>query len=165
MSSSYKNIISTYLGDVAAASGQHTNVFSTLNEYFGSNGTIRYQVRLGTPINDTSPLPASGCIVTPKDTSGIYADNSGYDACIDDAQVIDETSNVVSARGLPVDRRDEIAAIVGDDVRVWAAGVELVMEELSGGDLLPGRIYLCGGGSGLPGTVPPRRDETPPRRR
>ena len=32
----------------------------------------------------------------------------------------------------------------------WAAGVELVMEELSGGDLLPGRIYLCGGGSRLP---------------
>ena len=34
--------------------------------------------------------------------------------------------------------------------RVWAAGVELVMEELSGGDLLPGRIFLCGGGSRLP---------------
>ena len=33
---------------------------------------------------------------------------------------------------------------------VWAAGVELVLEELSGGDLLPGRIYLCGGGSRLP---------------
>jgi cell division protein FtsA len=33
---------------------------------------------------------------------------------------------------------------------VCAAGVELVMEELSGGDLLPGRIYLCGGGSRLP---------------
>src|SRR5262245_65059693 len=26
----------------------------------------------------------------------------------------------------------------------------LVMEELGGGDLLPGRIYLCGGGSRLP---------------
>ena len=41
-------------------------------------------------------------------------------------------------------------AIVSDDVEVWAAGVELVMEELGGGDLLPGRIYLCGGGSRLP---------------
>jgi cell division protein FtsA len=35
-------------------------------------------------------------------------------------------------------------------VEVWAAGVELVMEELGGGDLLPSRIYLCGGGSRLP---------------
>ena len=61
-----------------------------------------------------------------------------------------ESAKVDYARGLPVDRRDEIATIVGEDVEVWAAGVELVMEELGGGDLLPGRIYLCGGGSRLP---------------
>src|SRR3954470_13352201 len=61
-----------------------------------------------------------------------------------------ESLKVDYARGVPVDRRDEIATIVGDDVRVWAAGVELVMEELSGGDLLPGRIFVCGGGSRLP---------------
>ena len=61
-----------------------------------------------------------------------------------------EALKVDYARGLPVESRDEVAAIVGDDVRVWAAGVELVMEELSGGDLLPSRIYLCGGGSRLP---------------
>ena len=101
ISSGYKNIITTYLGDVAAASGQHSNVFSTLNEYFGSNGAISYQVRLGTPISDTSPLPANGCTLIAKDTSGIYADNSGYNACIDDAQVIAETNSVVAARGLP----------------------------------------------------------------
>jgi cell division protein FtsA len=35
-------------------------------------------------------------------------------------------------------------------VAVWAAGVELVMEELSGGDLLPGRVFMCGGGAALP---------------
>ena len=39
---------------------------------------------------------------------------------------------------------------MADDVTVWAAGVELVIEELAGGDLLPGRIYVCGGGSRLP---------------
>jgi cell division protein FtsA len=61
-----------------------------------------------------------------------------------------ESAKVDYARGLPVDRHDEIATIVGEDVEVWAAGVELVMEELGGGDLLPGRIYVCGGGSRLP---------------
>jgi cell division protein FtsA len=61
-----------------------------------------------------------------------------------------ESAKVDYARGLPVDRRDEIAEIIADDVEVWAAGVELVMEELGGGDLLPGRIYICGGGSRLP---------------
>jgi cell division protein FtsA len=61
-----------------------------------------------------------------------------------------EALKVDYARGLPVERRDEIGTIVRDDVEVWAAGVELVMEELAAGDLLPGRIYLCGGGSRLP---------------
>jgi cell division protein FtsA len=61
-----------------------------------------------------------------------------------------ESLKVDYARGLPVEHHDEIARIVADDVEVWAAGVELVMEELAGGDLLPGRIYLCGGGSRLP---------------
>jgi cell division protein FtsA len=61
-----------------------------------------------------------------------------------------EALKVDYARGLDVDRHDELAAIVADDVTVWAAGVELVIEELSGGDLLPSRIHLCGGGSRLP---------------
>jgi cell division protein FtsA len=61
-----------------------------------------------------------------------------------------EAAKVDYARGLAVERRDEIAEIVAEDVEVWAAGVELVMEELGGGDLLPGRIYICGGGSRLP---------------
>jgi hypothetical protein len=34
---------------------------------------------------------------------GGYADNSGYNACLDDAQIIAETDNVVTARGLPRD--------------------------------------------------------------
>ena len=37
-----------------------------------------------------------------------------------------------------------------DDVAVWAAGVELVMEELAAGEMLPSRIHVCGGGSRLP---------------
>jgi cell division protein FtsA len=54
------------------------------------------------------------------------------------------------ARGVLAERRAEVARIVADDVAIWAAGVELVMDELAEGDLLPGRIYLCGGGSHLP---------------
>jgi cell division protein FtsA len=61
-----------------------------------------------------------------------------------------ESLKVDYARGLDVERKDEVAKIIADDVEVWGAGVELVMEELGGGDLLPGRIYICGGGSRLP---------------
>jgi cell division protein FtsA len=61
-----------------------------------------------------------------------------------------ESLKVDYARGLPVPDREEVAQVVADDVTVWAAGVELVTEELAAGEQLPGRIYLCGGGSRLP---------------
>jgi hypothetical protein len=103
IATAYKSILNTYLGDVAWASGQHSNVFSTLNEYYGTNGGIRYKVAMGNAINDTSPLPADGCKVNGQDTSKIYADNSGYDACLDDDQVTTEIDSIVTARGLPRD--------------------------------------------------------------
>ena len=61
-----------------------------------------------------------------------------------------EALKVDYARGIAGDRAGEVSRIVADDVAVWAAGVELVMEELAAGDLLPGRIHVCGGGSRLP---------------
>jgi len=61
-----------------------------------------------------------------------------------------EALKVDYARGLEIEHGDEVAAIIADDVEVWAAGVELVMEELAAGDLLPGKVYVCGGGSRLP---------------
>ena len=61
-----------------------------------------------------------------------------------------EALKVDYARGIDVPDRAEVAEVIADDVTVWAAGVELVIEELAAGDLLPGRIYLCGGGSRLP---------------
>src|SRR6202008_3242566 len=61
-----------------------------------------------------------------------------------------EALQVDCPRGIAGDREGYVREIVADDVAVWAAGVELVMDELAAGDLLPGRIYLCGGGSRLP---------------
>lgn len=101
MAAAYKSLITTYLSDVAKASGRTNNVYSIGTEYSGTDGTISGKIQLGNPVNDTGPLPASGCKLLNKDTSGIYADNSGYNACIDDAQVIAETDRVVTADGLP----------------------------------------------------------------
>jgi cell division protein FtsA len=61
-----------------------------------------------------------------------------------------ESLKVDYGRNLPVPDREEVAQVIADDVTVWAAGVELVTEELAAGEPLPGRIYLCGGGSRLP---------------
>jgi cell division protein FtsA len=61
-----------------------------------------------------------------------------------------ERVKIEYALGGQVERREEVAAIVAEDIAVWSAGVELVLEEFGKEGLLPGRIELCGGGSGLP---------------
>ena len=45
----------------------------------------------------------------------------------------------------------KIEAILSDDCNVWLSAVELSLSEFADSDLLPHRIFLCGGGSGLPG--------------
>ena len=103
MASSYKSLITTYLSSVAAASGQTSNVYSVLNEYSGTNGQIHYKVTAGTAINDTGALPKSGCTVASNDKTGIYADGTGYKACLDDAQLQAKINAVTKAKGLPHD--------------------------------------------------------------
>ena len=101
MASSYTGLISTYLKSVALASGSSSNVYAITTEYSGTDGKVKYRIKLGAPIIDTNALPASGCTVDSADTANIYADGSGYDACLDDAQVVAETNAVVAAHGLP----------------------------------------------------------------
>ncbi len=48
------------------------------------------------------------------------------------------------------DSRPEVGETLLEDARVWRAGVELMIADLAGADLLPGRILLCGGGADLP---------------
>jgi cell division protein FtsA len=44
-----------------------------------------------------------------------------------------------------------ITTLYADDCRVWLGGIELSLLEFAETDLLPSRIFLCGGGSALPG--------------
>ena len=46
--------------------------------------------------------------------------------------------------------RSEAEAHLAEDALTWRAGVELMIGDLAGRELLPGRILLCGGGSDLP---------------
>lgn len=61
-----------------------------------------------------------------------------------------EQRKIDHASGIAVEDGDEVAAIIREDVAVWAAGVELVLEEFGKEGLLPGRLQLCGGGAALP---------------
>lgn len=46
---------------------------------------------------------------------------------------------------------ERVDKIFEDDCRIWLSGVELALSEFSQSDLLPNKILMCGGGSGLPG--------------
>ena len=48
------------------------------------------------------------------------------------------------------DERPEVADTLLEDARIWRDGVALMIGDLAGDDLLPGRILLCGGGADLP---------------
>jgi cell division protein FtsA len=61
-----------------------------------------------------------------------------------------EARKIAHASGEEVESASEVAEIIGEDVAVWAAGIELVLEEFGEEGLLPGRIELCGGGAALP---------------
>jgi hypothetical protein len=102
MSAAYKNLITTYLGDVAHDSGHTNNVFSVANEYHGNNGQIHYNVQLGPVLTDTNTI-ASDCTVAANDTTGIYPDGSGYSACVSDALLTAEVNSVTAANSLPHD--------------------------------------------------------------
>ncbi|MFN8520884.1 MAG: cell division FtsA domain-containing protein [Chloroflexota bacterium] len=69
-----------------------------------------------------------------------------------------ERTKIAFATGGDVERRDQVAAIIAEDVAVWAAGMELVLEEFGRHGQLPARIELCGGGSHLPQLAAALRD-------
>jgi hypothetical protein len=103
MSASYQGVINTYLTDIAADSGKSTNVFSVGTQYTDSAGNpIRYKFVAGAPILDSTPFPVTGGC-TP-DTGGVYADGTGYTACVDDAQLATELHNVVTSKNLVSDQ-------------------------------------------------------------
>ncbi|HOF42641.1 MAG TPA: cell division FtsA domain-containing protein [Candidatus Moranbacteria bacterium] len=45
----------------------------------------------------------------------------------------------------------KVEQILQSDCAVWLSGVELSLAEFTSSDVLPSKILLCGGGSGLPG--------------
>jgi cell division protein FtsA len=44
----------------------------------------------------------------------------------------------------------EVRGALAEDAGVWRRGVELMIADLAAGELLPARVYLCGGGAELP---------------
>jgi hypothetical protein len=88
-SSTYKSIVNGYFGNVAAASGAMTNVYSVATQYYDGSGNIAYNASSGGSTVATDPYPSLGCVST---TGG---------PCINDSQLQTEIAKVVAAKGWP----------------------------------------------------------------
>ncbi len=63
-----------------------------------------------------------------------------------------EALKIRYARGeLAHDAAQRMAQLLAADCQIWLDGVELSLSEFAATDPLPAHIYLCGGGSALPG--------------
>jgi hypothetical protein len=87
--SGYQSVINGYFSNVAAASGQSSNVYWAGTQYYDGSGNITYSSSFKGAINDTDSFPASGC--SDSDTS----------VCLTDAQLQTEIAHVITANGLP----------------------------------------------------------------
>jgi hypothetical protein len=85
-----KTVMNTYLSDVAAASGQTTNVYSVLTQYTDTAGPATYRQTFGSSqvIEDTQPYPSNDTISCPLAT--------GLTACVTDAQLQGEIARLIA---------------------------------------------------------------------
>jgi hypothetical protein len=93
----YESIINSYVADIAADSGQDSNVYSVDTEYYqqnsdGSKSYATYHISSGQPIVDTHPFPKSGC----------HRDQ-GMSECISDHQLENELTQLAGQMGLTTD--------------------------------------------------------------
>jgi hypothetical protein len=92
----YEAIVNGYVANIAASSGQSTNVYSIDAEYYqkaeGATSYANYSFKAGSAIVDTAPFPKDGC--TPA---------SGYTACITDQQLREELVRLTHKMSLVAD--------------------------------------------------------------
>lgn len=84
----YRDLVTRYLQDVAADSGQTTNAYSVLNQYYDTTGPIAYASTFAGSAIDTDPYP-TGCPTS-----------SAYPACFTDQQLANELDGFLSANNI-----------------------------------------------------------------
>ena len=85
---SYRDLVTRFLGDVAAESGNTSNVFSVPDQYHDESGPIRYESTFAGSAVDQDPY-SSGC---PTSTE--------FPTCITDQQLASELNSYLTAHGI-----------------------------------------------------------------
>ncbi|MFP4662460.1 MAG: cell division FtsA domain-containing protein [Halanaerobiales bacterium] len=64
-----------------------------------------------------------------------------------------EELKLAYSSGKKVEHQNDIERLIRSDLEIIYQGIDLSLKELAGGELLPGQIYFCGGGSGMKGLI------------
>ncbi|MFP4017249.1 MAG: cell division FtsA domain-containing protein [Halanaerobiales bacterium] len=64
-----------------------------------------------------------------------------------------EELKLAYSRGENVKDQSDIERLIKSDLEIIYQGIDLSLRELAQGELLPGQIYFCGGGSGMKGLI------------
>jgi hypothetical protein len=114
--SGYVNNLNQYFKDLQATQGSNTNTYDNATQYYqqSSNGTRTYvqnKVSFAGTAIDTNPLPPLDPVNCPDlpvaAAGGANGDQSTTAGCVTDSQVQQEISNVIKAKGWPVDQNTE----------------------------------------------------------
>ena len=123
--SGYINNINQYFKDLQATQGSNTNTYDNATQYYqeNSDGTKTYvqnKVSLAGTTIDTDPLPALdpvNCPDTPVAAAGGANGNQSTTAgCVTDAQMQQEISSVIKAKGWPVDNNSEFFVFTAPNI-------------------------------------------------
>ncbi len=112
----YVNNLNQYFKDLQATQGSNTNTYVNATQYYqqNANGTKTYvqnKVSLAGTTLDTNPLPPLDPVNCPDvpfaAAGGANGGQSATASCVTDQQVQQEISNVIKAKGWPVDNNSE----------------------------------------------------------
>lgn len=100
-------LVAQYLSDVAAASGQFSNVFSVADQYTDNAGGAEYAQTFGGAFVDADAYPTSG---------NCSASTPSAQTCLYDSQEVSELQNFVASNGLPSGLGAEYFVLTPDTV-------------------------------------------------
>jgi hypothetical protein len=90
-SSTFKNVVNGYFGNVAAGSGATNNDYSVATQNYDTTGNIAYSATSGGSFVDTDAYPSLGCV----------GNASLGGPCINDSQLQAELAKFIAAKKLP----------------------------------------------------------------
>jgi hypothetical protein len=102
----YQQLVTTFLRQVAHASGSAGNEFGLIGQYRGPGGPAAYDSTFAGAIDDTDPAPSGPAATCQEPPPPPASDGPGWDLCVNDAAMQSELVHVVHERGLPTGLKD-----------------------------------------------------------